>query len=200
MATMLKLGPADHGRPMTLEEFDASGAEEGYKYELIEGKVYVSPQPNPPAGWVERWLFKKVDGYSDRHPEVINYVHYKTRVFVPREERHTNPEPDLAAYQVFPIDEPLTELQWEDVSPILVGEVVSEENPEKDLVRNVRLYREVPSIREYCIIDPRIDPVYPSMIVYRRQGTRWRKIEVEAGGTYTARLLPGFELILDTKR
>ncbi len=200
MATLLKLGPADHGRPMTLEEFDASVGEEGYKYELIEGKVYVSPQPNLPAGWVERWLYKKVDSYSELHPEIINYVYNKTRVFVPRDEHHTNPEPDLAAYQDFPLDDPLPEMQWQNVSPILVAEVLSDDDPDKDLVRNVGLYREVLSIREYWIIDPRDDPQFPSMIVYRRKGSRWRKIEIESGGTYTTRLLPGFELILDTKR
>jgi Uma2 family endonuclease len=200
MTTMLKLGPADHGRAMTLEEFDASVGEEGYKYELIEGKVYVTPQPNPPAGWVERWLLKKLDSYSDAHLEVINYVYNKTRVFVPSDERHTNPEPDLAAYRDYPIDEPETMTHWQDVSPILVGEVLSDDDPDKDLVRNVALYRQVPSIREYWIIDPRDDSRYPSMIVYRRQGSRWRKTEIESDGTYTTRLLPGFELILDTKR
>jgi hypothetical protein len=32
MATVLKIGPVDHGRPMTLEEFHASDYEEGYQY------------------------------------------------------------------------------------------------------------------------------------------------------------------------
>jgi Uma2 family endonuclease len=200
MTTLLKLGPSDHGRPMTLEEFDASVGEEGYKYELIEGKVYVSPQPNPPAGWVEHWLLMKLHTYSNAHPEVINFVYNKTRVFVASDEHHTNPEPDVAAYQDYPIDEPEAITRWQDISPVLVGEVLSEDDPEKDLERNVRLYRQVPSIREYWIIDPRDDPRYPSMIVYRRQGTRWRRMEIEPGGTYTTRLLPGFELILDTKR
>jgi hypothetical protein len=35
MTTLLKLGPSDHGRPMTLEKFDASVGDEGHKYELI---------------------------------------------------------------------------------------------------------------------------------------------------------------------
>jgi Uma2 family endonuclease len=199
VTTMLKLGPSDHGRPMTLEEFDVSDGEEGYKYELIKGKVYVSPQPNPPAAWVDRWLFKKNDAYSDSHPEIINYVHYKSRVFVPCKERHTNPEPDLAAYHDYHIDEPVT-IKWHEVSPILVAVTLSEDDPRKDLVRNVALYRQVPSIREYWIIDARAEIYFPSMIVYRRQGTRWKKIEIEPGETYTTRLFPGFELTLDTKR
>ena len=43
----------DHGRPMRRDEFEAGEYEEGYKYELIDGKIYVSPQPNAPEGWVE---------------------------------------------------------------------------------------------------------------------------------------------------
>jgi hypothetical protein len=48
MKTVLVLGPADHGRPMTREEFDAARDQEGYHSELIEGKAYVSPLPNLP--------------------------------------------------------------------------------------------------------------------------------------------------------
>ena len=40
-----KLGPADHGRAMTLDEFDDADYEPGYKYELIDGRLYVSPDP-----------------------------------------------------------------------------------------------------------------------------------------------------------
>jgi hypothetical protein len=39
---MLKLGPADHGRPMTLEEFETASALDGYQYELIE-TTYTTP-------------------------------------------------------------------------------------------------------------------------------------------------------------
>ena len=49
---MKKLGPADRGRPMTLEEFMAAGSVEGYHYELIDGKLYVTPLPNLPENLV----------------------------------------------------------------------------------------------------------------------------------------------------
>ncbi len=32
--TMLRIGPANHGRKMSLEEFLDADAEEGYRYEL----------------------------------------------------------------------------------------------------------------------------------------------------------------------
>ena len=48
MQTALHIGPHDHGRELTDDEFVAADYEEGYKYELIDGSLYVSPQPNLP--------------------------------------------------------------------------------------------------------------------------------------------------------
>lgn len=198
MTTVLKLGPANHGQPITMEECRAAEYASGYHYELIKGRLYVSPKANLPAGRVENWIYLRLQFYRMGHSEVVNYVSFNARVFVPGEEGETTPEPDAAAYQNYPLDLPIPEVRWEDVSPILVAEVLSADDPDKDLVRNVRLYRLVPSIREYWIIDPRTDPVHPSMIVYRRQGNRWRRFDFPAGSTYTTRLLPGFELVLHT--
>lgn len=198
-----EIGPEDHGRPLSLDEFEHSRWREGYDYELIDGKLYVSPKPNLPAGRLEVWLFKKVSFYADTHPEVINYVHPNARVFLPEESRSgvTAPEPDLTAYHDFPLESDLDAVRWQDVRPILVAEVVSDEDPDKDLVRNVELYAQVPSIREYWILDPREDPNRPTLLVYRRRGQRWQRvIEVAPGETYTTRLLPEFALLVDPRR
>jgi Uma2 family endonuclease len=201
MATVLKIGPWDHGRPMTLEEFTAGDYEEGYQYELIDGNLYVSPRPNLPQGFIENWIFRALQRYSDAHPEVLNYVLPNARVFVPGRPGVTTPEADAAAYRDFPLDRPIRELRWQDVSPVLVVEVLSLDDPDKDLVRNVELYPQVPSIREYWIVDTRDDPEQPTMKIYRRRGRRWqRPIDVAAGETYTTRLLPGFELTLAPRR
>jgi Uma2 family endonuclease len=174
---------------------------EGYQYELIDGKLYVSPEANLPEGRVERWLYRKVERYSEDHPEVTNFVHYKARVFVPGRQGVTNPEPDLAAYHDFPLHLPARKVRWQDVSPFLVGEVISLDDPDKDLVRNVELYLAVPSIKEYWLLDTRDDPDRPTMTVYRRHAKKWRSpIELSYGDTYTTKLLPGFQLLLDPRR
>ena len=64
MATVLKLGPLDQGRPMTLDEFMAGDYHEGYMYELIDGRLYASPLPNLPEARVDHWIFRKVQRYS----------------------------------------------------------------------------------------------------------------------------------------
>src|SRR5437763_457154 len=173
MATVLRIGPADHGRPMTLDEFMAGDYEEGYQYELIDGKLYVSPAPNPPQGLLEEWVGHALAWYAREHPGVINFVYGKTRVFVPGRPGVTNPEPDVAAYHDFPRDQDFRTIRWQEVSPVLVVEVLSESDPDKDLVRNVTLYRQVPSIREYWVIDGLADPNRPSLTAYRRSGQRW---------------------------
>jgi Uma2 family endonuclease len=200
MATVLKIGPIDHGRPMSLEEFESSDYEEGYQYELIDGKLYVSPQANQPENRVEEWIGGKLFLYSQQYPAIINYVSAKARVFIPGRPEVTNPEPDRAAYHNFPLDRPFAEVRWPDVSPVLVVEVLSLEDPDKDLVRNVGLYLEVPTIREYWLLDTRQSAERPTMRVYRRHGKKWRIIDVAYGASYTTKLLPGFELILDPRK
>jgi Uma2 family endonuclease len=200
MATVTKIGLAEHGRRMTLSEFLAGDYEEGYHYELINGRLFVSPEANLPQDWVNVWVYEKLLLYSKAHRRVINYVTPKARVFVPAIRAVTAPEPDLAAYRGFPINVPARKLRWQNVSPILVVEVLSEDDAAKDQIRNVVLYREVPSIKEYWILDGRQDADKPTMTVYRRRGQGWRKpIEAGPGERYTTPLLPDFELVLDTR-
>lgn len=193
MATMLKLGPGDHGRPMTFEEFLGGDYEEGHRYELIDGRLYVSPQPGPPHDWIEHHVYRPLWRYSETRPEIINHVTNKARVFVPRARRVTAPEPDVAAYRNFPLDRRRT-LHWREVSPLLVVEVLGGEDDAKDLVRNVDLYRRVPSIQEYWVFDIRDDPAEPVLRVYRRRGDDWDLAEYDSRSTYTTDLLPGFAL------
>jgi Uma2 family endonuclease len=199
MTTALKIGPADHGRPLTLEEFSNAAWEGGYQYELIDGKLYVVPLPKLPENRVEEWIATALRLYARAHPDVINYVSAKARVYVPGRPGVTNPEPDVSAYRNFPLDRSLTKVRWQDVSPVLVVDVLGDD-PDKDLVRNVELYLQVPSIREYWVFDTLRDgPDRPHLIAHRRWGSRWRVDEVAPGETYTTRLLPAFRLVVDPR-
>jgi Uma2 family endonuclease len=197
MPTILRLGPTNHGQRLTYDDFVAADYAEGYQYELIEGKLYVAALPNAPQGLLDRWIYARLDRYAGQRPEIINFVYNKTRVFLPRRDVVTAPEPDIAAFHDFPIHLPWRDIRWEDVSPLLVAEVVSADDPDKDLVRNVRLYRKVPSIQEYWIFDNRADADRPTLQIHRRVGRRWRVLNFAFGETYTTRLLPGFSLVID---
>ena len=199
MQTRLYLTRADHGRQLTWEEYASADAEEGYRYELIEGRIEVSPPPNTLHEDCVKWLEKLLDTYAADRPDVLRSIRTRACVFLPDAavEEVSAPEPDLACYAEFaarfgpPVD-------WRDYSPILVVEVISPDTADKDLVRNRRLYLQVPGIREYWILDPRQGVEGLTMLVYRRRGRRWAACQVIGpGATYTTPLLPGFSLVLD---
>ena len=87
-------------------------------------------------------------------------------------------------------------LNW--VSPILVAEIISEDTANKDLERNRLLYLEVPTIREYWIVDPRAGTRNLTLLVHRRRGRRWQRVRaIPHGESYATPLLPGFSLLVD---
>jgi Uma2 family endonuclease len=200
IAARLHLTPRDHGRPLTLEEFAHAGWEEGSQYELIDGRLAVHPLPEMPHDCLREWLREKLDDYTEQHPEIINNFFAPAWVFLPPQPWTTVVNPDVAAYHNFPLHLRFR-LDWPDVSPFVVAEILWEDTADKDLVRNLALYLRVPSIREYWIIDPRISADTPSLTMHRRRGQRWQKpIELAAGETYTTRLLPDFTLVLDPRQ
>jgi Uma2 family endonuclease len=197
MRTQVHLTPKDQGRPLTLEEFERAAGAEGHRYELIEGRVEVSPIPEYPHEVLCQRIERQLLAYAVQHPERLADVKGPARVFVPGRRATTAPEPDVAAYRDIPKDRPQSRIRWRDISPILVVEVLSEDTADKDLVRNLRLYLRVPSIREYWIVDPRRDADRPELIVYRRRSARWRRpLHVAPGDAYSTPLLPGFVLAL----
>jgi Uma2 family endonuclease len=181
-----------------MEEFENATAQEGFRYELISGRLVVSPAANLSHEDVVEWIVETLRAYGRAHRDVINRTKAPARIFVPGEDEETAPEPDVACYHNYPSRLPIGQRDWRNVSPVLVVEVLSADNADKDRERNVELYLRVPSIREYWIIDPLEDFNHPTLTVHRRRGQRWqRPIEVESGGSYQTRLLPGLTLIVD---
>src|SRR5882724_7162738 len=89
------IGPKWHGRRISDQDAFSSRYESGYKYEIIDGRLYVSPQANPPENCLDEWLRDHLKDYSRRRPDVINYVTGKARVVLPRRRFTTCPEPDV---------------------------------------------------------------------------------------------------------
>jgi Uma2 family endonuclease len=199
-SVLLRLGPDDHGRQLTFDDFDAADFEPGFRYEIIDGRLYVSTAPNPAEHILENWLFLKLVAYSAHHQAVINYVSYRSRVFVHSRKKDTAPEPDIAAFEDFPLGRPFKEIRWQDMGAVLVAEVLVEGDPEKDLTRNLELYLAVPSVREYWVLDGRDNPDEPTLIQHRRHGKRWVVRSFPYGSTFTTKLLPGFSLLIDPRK
>jgi Uma2 family endonuclease len=194
----LYLTPAHAGRDMSLEDFERADGEEGWRYELIDGRIEVSPTPELPHDSLVFWLNRRFIKYTEAHPEVVNYLSNCPRVYIPNRVAATCPQPDFAAFHDFPIHLPYRQRRWRDVSPLLVVEIISPDYRHKDLVRNVELYLQSPTIREYWIFDPLADADGWFMRVYRKRGRAWQKpIDVALGAAYTTRMLPEFYLTID---
>jgi Uma2 family endonuclease len=199
-AKRIRLGRSDHGRIMSLEDFERAIGREGYRYELNDGRVEVFPTPELWHSDLVEWVDRSLRDYMNTVSATINKLFHRPRLYLP-ERRPSSLEPDLIAFRLKRIDLPLKDRRWSDINPVLVIEVTSEDTAAKDLVRNVGLYLEIPSITEYWVIDPRPNPDEPMLSVYRRRGARWqRPIVVPFGGTYETRLLPGFRLLIDPRQ
>ncbi len=192
------LRPSDHGKEMSLDDFEHAAGREGYRYELIDGRIEVSPAAEMPHDDIADWLHNEFCEYRNKHRDIIKKVSGRARIHILGRRLSTCPEPDVAVYDRYPHFVPLRNRSWRLAFPMLVCEVISADTWRKDLERNVVLYLEVPSIREYWVLDTRPDPAQPKLIVYRRRGKRWQKpIEVPFGGTYETKLLPGFKFVVD---
>ena len=71
--TALRIGPADKGRRMTLEQFIEVDWEEGWLYELARGVVDVTEVPDPWHGRIVGRLARLFIEHYIRHPRVIPY-------------------------------------------------------------------------------------------------------------------------------
>jgi Uma2 family endonuclease len=186
----LRLGPADSGRLLDEDAFVLADMEPGWKYELVAGRLDVSPLPEIPEWFWEEALLDLLKRYSHDHPDVVGVATNKARVITTEYGGASNVEPDLSVFR----ERFTRKVRWREVSPFLVVEVVTDSHPQKDLVRNRALYAVIPSIQEYWIIDPRRDNDRPIWTVLSRgPAGEWREQLVT--GPYTTALLPG--LVLD---
>ena len=71
VSTLLRIGPSDQGRTMTLQEFLEAEEEEGYRYELARGVLEVTEVPNDPHGVIVSNLYTGVARYHLEHPGFI---------------------------------------------------------------------------------------------------------------------------------
>jgi Uma2 family endonuclease len=181
-----RIGPEDHGRRMTLDQFDHAVGREGYLYELTEGVIEVSEVPRPAHGKVVDELREELSAYRREHPDLIYAVHgpgeAKLLIDSTQAERH----PDLSVYLTDPPD---TSEVWSIWRPAIVVEVVSASSSKRDYEEKPRDYIEF-GVDEYWIVDPA-----KSVVV---QKTRWRGVwktdVLKPGQKLTTRVLPGLKV------
>ena len=70
VAAPVRIGPADHGRSMTLDEFLEAEVEEGFRYELARGALEVTQVPGEDHGQIVCNLYGLTRDYERAHPGV----------------------------------------------------------------------------------------------------------------------------------
>ncbi len=100
--TITRIGPADQGRPMSLEEFEHAEAEEGQLYELSRGVVTMVDVPNPGRLAQVLAIRRQVHAYDAANPGRIHTIasgsECKLLISGLESERH----PDVALYKTPP--------------------------------------------------------------------------------------------------
>jgi Uma2 family endonuclease len=183
--TAIKIGPLDHGRRMSLDDFDRAESQPGHLYELSRGVVTVVDVPRRRHLAQVNAARKQFYAYWAVHPERIHTLagsgECKILIASLESERH----PDLAIYKYPPVDE--LDL-WATWIPELVIEIVSPGSEHRDYEEKREEYFRF-GVTEYWIIDADRQ----EMLVLRRRGGRWVERVVRPPEIYRPRLLPGFE-------
>jgi Uma2 family endonuclease len=190
--TVTTIGPADHGRRMSLEEFENAEAEEGRSYELSRGTVTVVDVPNPGHLAQILSLRRQVHAYDLANPRRIHTIasggECKLLIEGFESERH----PDLAIYKTAPPEGVDADDIWSLWIPEIVVEVVSTSSRHRDYNENPEEYFRF-GVREYWIVDA----IEGHMKVLRRSRGRWSERTVKPPQVYKTPILPGFELSIE---
>jgi Uma2 family endonuclease len=167
--------------PWTYEDY-LDFPDDGKRYEIVDGAVYVTPAPNVRHQDIVGLLFRRMGDHVERHGG--------GRVFVGPVDAVLSPtnvvEPDI----VFVADADADRITAANLQgpPTLAVEVLSEAR--HDRVRKRQLYSQF-GVVEYWIVDPEGERVE----VHRLDGQAYpTPTLLEAGSQLTTGLLPGFSI------
>jgi len=174
--------PTETSTKLTYEDY-VNLPDDGNRYEIIDGELYVNPSPNTKHQIVLRNLFRALDRYVEQSGAGEVFV-------APFDVVLTNNnifQPDL----LFVSTEHLSILTKANIKgvPDIVVEILSEGTRRKDETTKLLKYEES-GVQEYWIIDPEDDVVH----ILRLSGEKYERIIV--GGNITSPLLPGFSVTL----
>lgn len=185
--TLVRIGPADHGRPMSLEDFEHAEGQEGYRYELSRGIITVVEVPKGRHALQLIAARRELSDYEYLHPGrivgVLGGGECKLLIGELESERH----PDVAIF-LSPSPDPDARDFWALWIPEIVIEIVSPSSRKRDYEEKPAEYLRL-GVREYWIVDGR-DKV---MVVLKRVRNRWAESRIEPPATYRTKLLPGLE-------
>ena len=188
--TVTIVGPDDHGRQMTLEEFESSESVEGRLYELSRGVVTVIDVPKRKHLAQINAIKRQIHAYDVAHPQQIHTIATGSECKILLKDLQSERHPDLAVYlSPPPSDE---DDFWSTWIPELVIEVVSPSSVQRDYVEKREEYLQF-GVQEYWIVDAEKGQM---LVLQRSRGTRAERT-VRPPEVYQTRLLAGVEFACD---
>lgn len=184
----LRIGPADDGRALTLDELIEAEEEPGYRYELARGVLEVTEIPADDHWQILDTLHEIVSRYRCDHPGTILRIGHGSEVRYVIPEIQSGRHPDIAVVVKGDPRDPKGRLR-----PSLVVEVVSpgkrsrKRNYEDKKADSLAL----DIIKEYWIVDPAERRV---TVLLRRgsgEGSRWEERIVRDDEPILGDRLPG---------
>jgi hypothetical protein len=179
------IGPQDHGRRMSLVEFEPAEVQPGYCYELSRGVVAVSDVPNFRHLAQVTAIKRQLGAYDLAHSGTLHTVASGGECKILLAELESERHPDLVVYQTPP---PAQENDWAAWIPEIVIEVVSPGSEQRDYVEKREEYLAF-GVREYWIVDADRQ----ELLILQRSRGRWSPRIVRPPEVYRTQLLPGFE-------
>ncbi len=180
--TRRRFGPASSGTLMTPREFDRADFVDGWRYELINGVLIVSPIPSVKERDPNEELGRLLRNYQEDHPQggsLDHTIHEQTLRTL-----HNLRRADRVIWAG------LGRLPRENETPTIIAEFVSKgKRDRKRDYEEKRVEYLAIKVEEYWIID-RFQRI---MTAFFQNG---RKKVIRANQAYRTPLLPGFELPL----
>jgi len=189
--TITKIGPADHGRRMSLEEFDEAEGQEGYLYELSRGIVTVTDVPRKRHLLLVSASRDQLQSYKAANPGLIQIIASGSECKLLVDDLDSERHPDVAVY-LTPPPEHEDRNFWRRWVPEIVIEVVSPSSRRRDYHEKPEEYLRF-GAKEYWIVDAD----KRTMIVMRRSRGRWVESTVRPPSIYRTKLLTGLEFSIE---
>lgn len=177
----LRLGAADHGRAISIQEFREAEEEEGYRYELARGVLEVTEVPGPAHRRIVGNLYRMIARYDQDHPGLIETFGggSEFRLWIPGKESGRNPDLGVVLERSSKDAKGRTQ-------PTLVAEVVSRGSRVRDYQTKREEYYQF-GILEYWIVDPTLLRV----VVLDRSQSDWNEQVMKADDVIPSLVLPG---------
>lgn len=192
MAIMLKtkhkIGPQDHGRRMSLRDFEFIQVQEGYLYELARGEIVVSEVPGfkhmrQVTAIRDPLVLCKTASPHEIY-EILSGSECKMLIPQWESERH----PDLSVFKRPPPEREGRKMWRKWIADIAI-EVVSPSSRKRDLIEKREEYL-TRGIKEYWIVDAGKEQV----TILRRVRGKWAEQVLHSADFIESQLLPGFRL------